>query len=124
MYLTFNPSLSKKLRSAATRNGSAVQLEPPVQPRFKTLGSAADANATDSATSTQAVKNSSGFRFIADLSPPSRSFLRRYLAKIFSEKIQGARPGCGIGVRAVTVPTLAIEGVAGSRKEIKLMGLS
>src|SRR5205809_7649390 len=65
MYLTFKPSLSKKPRSAATRNGSAVQLEPPVQPRFRTLGSAADANATDSATSTQAVKNSSGFRFIS-----------------------------------------------------------
>src|SRR5438128_12528011 len=58
------------------------------------------------------------------LSARGRSFLRRYLAKIFSEKIQGARPGCGIGVGAVTVPTLAIEGVAGSRIEIKLMELS
>src|SRR5438552_15491016 len=95
MYLTFKPSLSKKPRSAATRNGSAVQLEPPVQPRFRTLGSAADANATDSATSTQAVKNSNCFRFIAH----PFSARPRLSSALSHQDIFGKNPECAARMR-------------------------
>ena len=80
MYLTRSPSFSKNPRSAATRNGSAVQFEPLVQPTFNTLGSAAFVAVTDAMARTieNRNRNKRPIEFIAfslDSAAPLRLFL-------------------------------------------------
>jgi len=50
--------------------------------------------------------------------------LGRYIQQMFPKKIQRPGPGCSIGFRSITVPALAVKGMARIRIKIELMGLS